>query len=134
MIRYMLDTNIVIYTINNRPDKVRKAFNRHAGQLCISSISYSELIYGIHRSSMPERNEQDVNGFVANLEILPFDSAGAAHGGEVRAELARTGKPIGAYDALIAGHARSRGLILVTNNTREFRSVAGLRLENWARG
>jgi tRNA(fMet)-specific endonuclease VapC len=129
----MLDTNIVIYTIKNRPDKVRHAVNLHARELCISAITYSELVYGANRSSQPARNLADVEGFVANLEVLAIDEGGAAHGGEIRADLAARGRPIGVYDSLIAGHARSRGLILVTNNTNDFRSVRGLRLENWAR-
>jgi tRNA(fMet)-specific endonuclease VapC len=129
----MLDTNIVIYTMKNRPDRVRRAFNAHAQDICISSITYSELVGGALRSMQVERNLADVEGFVSHLDVLPFERHDAAHGGEIRAELAGRGRSIGAYDALIAGHARARGLILVTNNMREFRPVPGLRLENWAR-
>ena len=133
MIKYILDTNIVIYTMKNRPEKVRRAVNLHAGQLCISSITYSELVYGAERSSHTEQNLHDIEEFAANLEVISFDTQDATHGGEVRSDLAECGQTIGAYDALIAGHARSKGLVLVTNNMKEFLRVPGLRVENWAR-
>lgn len=132
MLKYMLDTNICIFTVKNRPQQVREAFNRHHGQLCISSISLMELIYGAERSAMPERNLSVVEGFSARLEVLSYDQMAASHTGQLRAELARHGTPIGPYDQLIAGHARSRGLILVTNNRREFDRVPGLRVEDWS--
>jgi len=131
MLKYMLDTNISIFTVKNRPQQVREAFNRHHGQLCISSISLMELIYGAERSAMPERNLSVIEGFSARLEVLNYDQAAATHTGQLRAELARSGTPIGPYDQLIAGHARSQGLILVTNNRREFDRVPGLRVEDW---
>ncbi|KRD60359.1 MULTISPECIES: tRNA(fMet)-specific endonuclease VapC [Sinorhizobium/Ensifer group] len=131
MLKYMLDTNICIFTVKNRPQQVREAFNRHHGQLCISSISLMELIYGAERSAMPERNLSVIEGFSARLEVLNYDQAAATHTGQLRAELARSGTPIGPYDQLIAGHARSQGLILVTNNRREFDRVPGLRVEDW---
>ena len=131
MLKYMLDTNICIFTVKNRPQQVREAFNRHHGQLCISSISLMELIYGAERSAMPERNLSVIEGFSARLEVLNYDQAAATHTGQLRAELARSGTPIGPYDQLIAGHARSQGLILVTNDRREFDRVPGLRVEDW---
>lgn len=131
MLKYMLDTNICIFTVKNRPQPVREAFNRHHGQLCISSITLMELIYGAERSAMPEQNLAVIEGFSARLEVLNYDPAAASHTGQLRAELARTGTPIGPYDQLIAGHARSQGLILVTNNRREFDRVPGLRVEDW---
>ncbi len=131
MLKYILDTNICIFTVKNRPQQVREAFNRHHGQLCISSISLMELIYGAERSAMPERNLSVIEGFSARLEVLNYDQAAATHTGQLRAELARSGTPIGPYDQLIAGHARSQGLILVTNNRREFDLVPGLRVEDW---
>ena len=131
MLKYMLDTNICIFTVKNRPQQVREAFNRHHGQLCISSISLMELIHGAERSAMPERNLSVIEGFSARLEVLNYDQAAATHTGQLRAELARSGTPIGPYDQLIAGHARSQGLILVTNNRREFDRVPGLRVEDW---
>ena len=131
MLKYMLDTNIVIYTIKNRPQQVRESFKKHSGQLSISSVTLGELIYGAEKSSQPERNLSDIDAFTARLDVLSFDEAAATHFGQLRAELAKVGKPIGPYDNMIAGHARSLGLILVTNNTREFDRVPGLRLENW---
>ena len=132
MIKYMLDTNMVIYTIKNRPEKVRRMFNQHEGQMCISMVTLGELIYGAERSARPEHSLAVIEGFAARLGILPFESGDANHFGQVRAELAAAGTPIGPYDAMIAGHARARGLILVTNNLREFQRVPGLRLENWS--
>lgn len=131
MLKYMLDTNICIFTLKSRPQQVREAFNRHHGQLCISSVSLMELIYGAEKSAVPERNLSVVEGFAARLEVLSYDRMAASHTGQLRAELAKNGTPIGPYDQLIAGHARSRGLILVTNNRREFDRVPGLRVEDW---
>lgn len=90
-----------------------------------------ELVYGAEKSSQPERNLRVLEGFAQRLEVLPYDAAAAMHTGQIRAELARAGTPIGPYDQMIAGHARSLGLVVVTNNTREFDRVAGLRVENW---
>ncbi|WP_183828655.1 type II toxin-antitoxin system tRNA(fMet)-specific endonuclease VapC [Aliirhizobium cellulosilyticum] len=131
MLKYMLDTNICIFTIKNKPQQVRDAFNRHSGQLCISSVSLMELVYGAEKSASPERNLAVVEGLAARLEVMSYDELAATHTGQLRAELARNGTPIGPYDQLIAGHARSRGLIVVTNNRREFDRVAGLRVEDW---
>lgn len=131
MLKYLLDTNICIYTIKNKPEAVREAFNRHHNQLSISAVTLMELIYGAEKSAAPEKNLAVVEGFAARLEVLDYDAAAAAHTGQLRAELTKLGQPIGPYDQMIAGHARSRGLILVTNNHREFERVPGLRLENW---
>lgn len=131
MLKYMLDTNICIFTIKNKPEIVRAAFNQHSGQMCISTITLMELIYGAEKSSNPEKNLAVVEGFSARLEVLQFGSDAAIHAGQVRAELAKKGAPIGPYDNMIAGHARSQGLIVVTNNMREFERVPGLRVEDW---
>jgi len=131
MLKYMLDTNIVIYTIKNRPAQVREIFKQHEGQMCMSSVSLGELIFGAERSSQTERNLADINGMVARMEVAAFEEHAAEHFGQLRAELYSTGQPIGPYDMMIAGHARSMGLILVTNNMAEFARVPGLRLENW---
>ncbi|MCH9027912.1 MAG: tRNA(fMet)-specific endonuclease VapC [Proteobacteria bacterium] len=133
MIKYMLDTNILIYTIRKRPKKVRDAFKEYSDYLSMSTITLGELIYGAEKSSQPARNLADIEALAARVDVLPFDNQAAQHFGQVRAELAKAGKPIGPYDLMIAGHARSRGLILVTNNLREFKRVPGLRLENWTR-
>ena len=134
MLKYLLDTNIVIYTMKNRPPKVREAFRLHSDEIAISTVTLGELIYGAERSSAPEQNLSDIAGMAARLEVLSFDADAAMHFGQVRAELARAGRPIGPYDQMIAGHARSRGFILVTNNLREFERVPGLRTVNWEAG
>lgn len=132
MLKYMLDTNICIFTIKNKPQHVREVFKTHHGQMCISTVTLMELIYGSEKSSQPARNLAEVEGFAARLEVLKYDQDAAAHTGQLRAELAKAGMPIGPYDHMIAGHARSQGLILVTNNLREFDRVPGLRVEDWA--
>lgn len=131
MLKYMLDTNICIFTIKNKPQQVREAFSRQHSRLCISSVTLMELIYGAEKSAAPEKNLNVVEGFSARLDVLDYDDEAAIHTGQLRAELARLGQPIGPYDQLIAGHARSQGLILVTNNLREFQRVPGLRVEDW---
>jgi tRNA(fMet)-specific endonuclease VapC len=97
----------------------------------MSSVSLMELIYGAEKSADPERNLRDVEGLAARLEVLAFDPGAALHTGRIRAALARAGTPIGHYDQMIAGHARSLGLTLVSNNLREFERVPGLLTENW---
>lgn len=132
MLKYLLDTNICIYTIKNRPEVVRHAFIEHDGQICVSTVTQMELIYGAEKSSAVARNLRDVEGFLARLEVKDFDAAAATHTGQIRAELAKAGTPIGPYDQMIAGHARALGLTVVTNNVAEFQRVAGLRVANWA--
>lgn len=132
MLKYMLDTNICIYTIKNRPEKVRHIFNQHTGQLCISSVTWMELVYGAEKSAQPEKNLATIEGFAARLDVLDYGANAAVHTGQLRSELARQGCLIGPYDLMIAGHARSLGLILVSNNLKEFSRVAGLRFEDWA--
>lgn len=129
----MLDTNIVIYTIKNRPPYVRELFQQHDGQMCISSVTFGELIYGAEKSRQVERNLADIEGLTARMEIAAFDEQAATHFGQLRAELPQRGQLIGPYDMMIAGHARSLGLTLVTNNMKEFERVAGLRFENWVK-
>ena len=131
MLKYMLDTNIVIYTMKNRPAEVREAFNRHQGRMCISAITLGEMVFGAEHSQQVERNLTDIETMVARLEVLPFNDNAAYHFGQIRAELYSVGRPIGPYDMMIAGHARAAGLILVTNNVNEFKLVPGLILENW---
>ncbi len=131
MLKYMLDTNIAIFVIKKRPIEILAAFNRNADQMCISAITLAELIHGVEKSSMPDRNRKIVDDFVSRLEVIPYDDAAAAHYGEIRANLERKGMVIGVNDLHIAGHARSRGLIVVTNNLGEFQRVEGLRVEDW---
>ncbi len=131
MLKYMLDTNIAIYVIKIRPMEVLETFNRNVGRMCISSITLAELMHGVEKSTKPEHNLQQVEDFVSRLSVLEYGNKAAAHYGDIRAVLERKGTPIGVNDLHIAGHARSEGLTLVTNNFNEFERVAGLRLENW---
>ena len=131
MLKYLLDTNIAIHVIKCRPVEALDQFNRHAGQLALSAISQAELIHGVEKSSMPERNLRVMEDFCSRLVILDYGPKAAGHHGEIRANLELKGTPIGVNDLHIAGHARSEGLTLVTNNMKEFERVEGLRLENW---
>lgn len=132
MSNFMLDTNICIYVINQKPAGVLQRFRQEApGSIALSSISAAELAYGVSKSGSA-RNEEALDLFLAPLDVLAFDEAAIWQYGKLRATLERRGGPIGPLDTLIAAHALSRGLTLVTNNTREFERVEGLRLENWA--
>lgn len=131
MLRYMLDTNILIYTIKNKPEVVRQKFEAHDGEMCASSVTAMELLYGAHKSQAVRRNLDAIEGLLIRLAILDFDLGAAEHSGQIRAELAASGSPIGPFDVMIAGHARSTGMCLVTNNEREFARVSGLRITNW---
>ncbi|PJE77681.1 tRNA(fMet)-specific endonuclease VapC [invertebrate metagenome] len=131
MLKYLLDTNICIYIIKRRPVELLGKFNRHAGQMAISSITLAELLHGVEKSVRPEKNRRKMEDFVSRLEVLKYGDKAAAHYGEIRADLERKGTPIGVNDLHIAGHGRSEGMIVVTNNCREFQRVPGLRLANW---
>ncbi|MDR2856775.1 MAG: tRNA(fMet)-specific endonuclease VapC [Novosphingobium sp.] len=131
MLVYMLDTNICIYVMKHHPPELRDRFNTLADQLCISSITLGELHYGVEKSALRDRNLTALEHFVARLDVLPFADKAAAHYGQVRAELERAGTPCGPHDMQIGGHARSEGLIIVTNNMREFARMPGVRSENW---
>ena len=131
MLRYMLDTNLCIRVLRDRPPELRARFNRDADGLCISTVVLMELLHGAAKSARPEHNRQAVERFAARLEVLDFDVAAADHAADIRATLERRGETIGGYDLMISGHARSRGLIVVTGNLREFRRVDGLRCEDW---
>lgn len=131
MIKYLLDTNIVIYVIKQRPIEVLSLFNRHHGQMAISSITLAELIYGAEKSLKTEQNLFQIEDFVSRLDVLDYGTKAASHYGDIRATLEKQGLVIGANDLHIAAHARSEGLIVVTNNSKEFQRVEGLRTENW---
>jgi tRNA(fMet)-specific endonuclease VapC len=131
MLRYLLDTNLCIRVLRDRPRQVRDRFNLEADGLCISTIVLTELLHGAAKSGRPEHNRNEVERFAGRLEVLAFDAAAAGHAAEIRADLERRGEPIGGYDLLIAGHARSRGLTVVTGNLAEFSRVDGLRCEDW---
>ena len=130
--RYMLDTNICIHVIKNRPETVIQNFLKHEPtELCISSITYAELMHGVEKSQDAERNRDAMMLFLSPISILEFDNYAAEEYGKIRADLERKGTLIGPMDMLIAAHARSEGLVLVTNNTREFNRVEDLHVENW---
>jgi tRNA(fMet)-specific endonuclease VapC len=131
MLRYLLDTNLCIRVLRDRPKAVRDRFNLEADGLCISTIVLSELLHGAAKSDRPEHNRREVERFAARLDVLAFDEAAAAHAADIRATLERQGQPIGGYDLLIAGHARSRGLTVITGNLAEFGRIDGLRCEDW---
>ena len=131
MLRYLLDTNFCIHVLRDRPANLRDRFNTQTDSLCISTIVLTELLYGAAKSARPEANRSEVERFAERLEVLPFDPDAAGHSADIRARLDKRGQVIGGYDLLIAGHARSRGLVVVTENLREFRRVEGLRCENW---
>lgn len=132
MLKYMLDTNIAIYVIKRRPLEVMHAFNHHAGQLCMSVVTLAELIHGAEKSTRSAATLQIVEDFASRLEVRDYTRQVAGHYGDIRADLERRGMPIGVNDLHIAAHARSEGMVLVTNNTREFTRIDGLRVENWA--
>jgi len=131
--RYLLDTDICIYIIKRKPERVLARLLRTSrGDVGISAITLSELQYGVERSDRREQNRMALGAFIAPLEVLPYDRSVADHYGKIRAQLDMVGKPVGALDLLIAAHALTCGLVLVTNNEREFRRVPSLKVENWA--
>lgn len=131
MLRYLLDTNLCIRVLRDRPQGLRERFNTNAEGLCTSTIVLTELLHGAAKSARPDHNRREVERFVARMEVLAFDAPAADHAADIRTNLERLGRPIGGYDLLIAGHARSRGLIVVTGNLTEFQHVDGLRCEDW---
>jgi tRNA(fMet)-specific endonuclease VapC len=131
MHRYMLDTNLCIRVLRDRPPAIRKRFNECQDGLCISTIVLTELMHGAAKSDRPEHHRTEVEKFAGRLAVLHFDEAAADHAADIRAALERKGETIGGFDTLIAGHARSRGLMVITGNLREFGRVAGLRCEDW---
>lgn len=129
----MLDTNICIYAIKHKPEKVLEELQRHdPSDVCISAVTYAELIHGVEKSAAIEKNRLALSLLLANIEIFDFDAKAADCYGKIRAELEKKGSPIGPLDMMIAGHARSLEFTLVTNNMKEFSRVSGLRQENWA--
>jgi len=128
----MLDTNICIYIIKNRPTSVKERFQQfEIGELCISSITVSELMYGAYKSQFVEKNLKALETFLMPFEIVDYDFSASVEYGKIRASLEKKGKVIGNMDMQIAGHALSLGLKLATNNTKEFERVGGLKLDNW---
>ena len=131
---YMLDTNICIYIIKQKPKEVIDHFKKmKENDICISSITYSELLYGAEKSSNVKKNLLALTMFLSNIETLPYDENASSEYGLIRAELEKDGKPIGPLDMLIAAHAKSLNIKLVTNNVKEFERVKGLKIENWVK-
>jgi tRNA(fMet)-specific endonuclease VapC len=132
VIRYLLDTNICVEIIRGRGTAILKRLQQCAvGEVGISVITLAELEYGAEKSARPEQNRLALHEFCAPLELLPFDDAAAIAYGKIRAALNRAGQMIGPMDLLIAAHALAQGIIVVTNNEKEFRRVDGLDVENW---
>ncbi|CAN1537296.1 VapC Predicted nucleic acid-binding protein, contains PIN domain [Burkholderiaceae bacterium] len=131
MLKYLLDTNIVNYVLKRRPKEVLEIFNTNASRMAISSITLSELIYGAEKSLNPDKNLEAIEEFVSHLDVLPYEAKASQHYGQIKAALEKKGEIIGVNDIHIAAHAISQGLILVTNNLREFKRVPNLALENW---
>ena len=130
--KFMLDTNICIYIIRNKPIKVRNKFATiEPKNVCISSITSSELWYGIHKSANFEKNAIALEKFLSPLTILNYDERASKTYGDIRSKLESKGNVIGSMDLLIAAHAASQNLTLITNNVREFKRVKGLNVENW---
>lgn len=132
--KYLVDTNICIYIMNKRPIGVIQKFKQfEVGDVGISTITVSELQYGVAKSVHRKENQQRLEQFLAPLEILPYDEMAAGAYGDIRFHLEKYGHLIGPLDVLIAAHALSRNLILVTNNDREFKRIENLQMENWTK-
>ena len=130
--KYMLDTNICIYAIKHKPEIVIKRFLAHnPDEMCISAITYGEHMHGVEKSQSTEKNRIALALFLSPITILEFGAEAAEEYGRIRAELGKKGTPIGSMDLLIAAHAKAEQLIIVTNNTREFKRVEGLPVEDW---
>jgi tRNA(fMet)-specific endonuclease VapC len=131
MLAYLLDTNTLIALLRGRDRLAPAKFIENEGRIATSTVSVMELEYGSARSHDPAGSRRAVTSLLSRLEVLPYDQAAAEQTGRVRAELAAAGTPIGPYDAMIAGHARSLGLTVVTNNIGEFTRVRALQVEDW---
>ena len=131
MLRYLLDTNIAIYVLRQRPIEVLSTFNTNASRMAMSSITLAELMHGAEKSSRMSENLAAVEDFCSRLQVLPYGAKAAQHYGTIRAALEKIGQPISVNDLHIAAHARSEGLVMVSNNMGEFARVPGLELEHW---
>lgn len=130
--KYMLDTNICIYLIKKQPANVLQKFKRQkVGSICISSVTFAELMYGVEKSQHLQKNKAALEEFTLPLDIISFDDKSARHYGHIRAYLEKKGTPIGALDLMIAAHAQCMNITLVTNNVKEFSRVPKLKIEDW---
>lgn len=131
--RYLLDTNICIYIMNKRPvEVIERCRQCEPGEIGISTITLSELQYGVSKSDQRTKNKTRLGDFLLPFEILAYDQSAANIYGKIRFQLEKNGMPIGPMDILIAAHAISRDLILITNNEKAFRRIKKLEVENWA--
>ena len=130
---YLIDTDISIYLINEKPPHVIERFKHHSIQeIGISSVTIYELTNGVLKSQRKKQNQNKLELFLTPFEFLDFSADDARVTGKIRADLEKKGQIIGPYDLMIAGQALNRDLTLVTNNTREFKRIVGLKVENWA--
>ena len=131
--RYMLDTNILIFVIRKKSKKVLDRLSKHnPDDICISTITFAELMHGVEKSLKTEKNKAVLMQLLSCIEIIDFDCKAAQEYGAIRAKLELQGNPIGPLDTMIAGHARSLGYTLVTNNTKEFNRIENLKIEDWS--
>ena len=132
--KFMLDTDICSYIMREKPIQVLERFDSYEmEQFCISVVSYAEFIYGVQKSSNPKKHQRLVENFILHVDIIPWDCAAAEHYGQIRKELESLGQTVGNMDMMIASHARSQGMTIVTNNERHFGRITGLRIENWTK-
>ena len=132
--KYMLDTNICIYVIKHKPESViRKFLEQNPADICISSITYAELMHGVEKSQSKDKNRLALTLLLSPIQIIDFDSHAAEEYGKIKADLQSQGKIIGPMDLLIASHAKSKGLTIITNNTKEFKRVKQLEVEDWSK-
>jgi tRNA(fMet)-specific endonuclease VapC len=133
-VKYLVDTNILIYLCNSKSKLLENKFKTHLpDEFAVSSITIGELIYGVNKSQKRDRNLQAILKIVSPFRILDFDSSDAWQYGEIRAELEKEGMCIGGNDIMIAAQAKRRGLIVITNNTKEYKRVVGLKIEDWTK-
>ena len=131
MLKYLLDTNMVIYVMKRRPIEVLSQFNDNAGRMALSAITLSELYHGAEKSAKVAQNLEVVEEFASLVQVLAYGTKASQHYGAMRSQLEKAGQPMGVNDLHIATHARSEGLVVVTNNTSEFSRIPGLMVENW---
>ena len=131
MASIMIDTSVCIRALRGRSPSLRERFEAEADQIGISSVVFMELLYGARVSARPRQHRMEVEDFVDRLRVFDLDQAAADHAADIKADLRLKGTPIGVHDTLIAGHARSRSMVLVTGNLKEFRRVDGLRCIDW---
>ncbi|MEZ3423894.1 MAG: type II toxin-antitoxin system VapC family toxin [Lachnospiraceae bacterium] len=129
--KYMLDTNTCIFAMKQKGNVIANLMKYKPEDICISSITYAELVYGVEKSQAKDKNRLALALFLSDIQVIPYDDNAAQEYGYIRADLQQKGIPIGPMDMLIASHAKALGMTIVTNNTNEFKRVSGLKLEDW---